>query len=200
MQCVQAATEREVVERLVEADREALRVRTHIVEEILTLKCPRCRKAFVDFEACFALSCSDDRGHGCGSFFCAFRLALCRSEDAHQHVAQCPHNTNEGGDVWGPIGNFEEAQRLRRLRLLRSIWGRWRRSSGIAPCRSAKVSCAWCHLAGYSDSTYSVRVQYVRSQFFRYTPVTPVHSTYCEGGLRLSDVDGAGVGCAGAWG
>ncbi|KAJ1409766.1 hypothetical protein B484DRAFT_403122 [Ochromonadaceae sp. CCMP2298] len=108
----------------VRADREALRVRTHIIEEIMTLKCPSCRKAFIDFEACFALSCTDDHGNGCGSFICGFCLTLCRySEDAHQHVAQCPFNINEGRDVWGPIENFEEAQRLRRLRLLREYLG-----------------------------------------------------------------------------
>mmetsp|Transcript_34573 Transcript_34573/g.76257 ORF Transcript_34573/g.76257 Transcript_34573/m.76257 type:complete len:681 (-) Transcript_34573:287-2329(-) len=133
-QYVQAAAEREVVERLAaerlrlaampEAEREALRVRTHIVDEILTLKCPRCGKAFVDFEACFALSCEDFAGHGCGSEFCGFCLTLCgNSADAHQHVAQCPFNINEGRDVFGPIENFEEAQRLRRLRLLREYLG-----------------------------------------------------------------------------
>mmetsp|Transcript_14099 Transcript_14099/g.30921 ORF Transcript_14099/g.30921 Transcript_14099/m.30921 type:complete len:246 (+) Transcript_14099:1543-2280(+) len=116
--------ERQRLAAMPPADREALRVRTHIVDEILTLKCPRCGKAFVDFEACFALSCEDFAGHGCGSEFCGFCLTLCgNDEDAHQHVAQCPHNINEGGDVWGPVENFEEAQRLRRLWLLREYLG-----------------------------------------------------------------------------
>jgi len=116
--------ERQRLAAMPPADREALRVRTHIVDEILTLKCPRCGKAFVDFEACFALSCEDFAGHGCGSEFCGFCLTLCgNDEDAHQHVAQCPFNINEGRDVFGPIENFEEAQRLRRLRLLREYLG-----------------------------------------------------------------------------
>jgi len=126
---VQAAAEQAVVERMAaerlrlaalsEADQQALRVRTRIVEEILTLKCPRCAKAFLDFEACSALSCSDQAGHGCGSQFCGFCLALCGiNADAHRHVAQCPQNTNPGRNVFGPLENFEEAQRTRRLRLL----------------------------------------------------------------------------------
>eukprot|EP01047_Picozoa_sp_COSAG01_P082414 COSAG01_NODE_16820_length_1201_cov_1.062613_1_plen_53_part_10 len=39
--------------------------RKHIVEELLTLKCPReaCRQAFIDFTGCFALTCGRC---GCG--------------------------------------------------------------------------------------------------------------------------------------
>jgi hypothetical protein len=69
VQYVQAATERAVEQRnaaerlrlaaLSEADRQALAVRKHITEEILTLKCPSCGKAFLDFDACFALTCID---------------------------------------------------------------------------------------------------------------------------------------------
>ena len=32
-------------------------LRRHIVDKILTLSCPRCGQAFVDFEGCCALSC-----------------------------------------------------------------------------------------------------------------------------------------------
>jgi serine/threonine protein kinase len=44
------------------------RHRLHVCENILTLKCPRpnCRRAFVDFEGCMALSCN------CGCGFCAW--------------------------------------------------------------------------------------------------------------------------------
>jgi len=34
---------------------EVLRARIHIEEEILQMKCPRCRKAFYDFVGCFAI-------------------------------------------------------------------------------------------------------------------------------------------------
>jgi hypothetical protein len=126
-----AVEERYAVERLrlaalSEADRQALLVRTHITEDILTLKCPHahCGKAFLDFDACFALCCRDQAGHGCGSFFCGFCFTLCGSNaDTHQHVAQCAHNTNPGREVFGPVANFEQAQRRRRLRLLREYLG-----------------------------------------------------------------------------
>lgn len=44
------------------------RHRLHVCENILTLKCPRpsCRRAFLDFEGCMALSCN------CGCGFCAW--------------------------------------------------------------------------------------------------------------------------------
>mmetsp|Transcript_35142 Transcript_35142/g.78086 ORF Transcript_35142/g.78086 Transcript_35142/m.78086 type:complete len:770 (+) Transcript_35142:389-2698(+) len=134
VQGVQAATEREVVgrfeadrlrrEALSEADRRAEDVRNHIIEEILTLKCPRCGLAFLDFDACFALSCASDKdpSYGCKSHYCAFCLTLC-GEDAHRHVAQCPHNINPGRDVFGNVENFDKAQRTRRLRLLREYLG-----------------------------------------------------------------------------
>ena len=47
----------------------------HIIENILTLCCPRCKQAFVDFDGCFALSCSR-----CGAGFCAYCLADCGDE------------------------------------------------------------------------------------------------------------------------
>jgi hypothetical protein len=37
----------------------------HIVDDIVTLKCPRCKTAFVDFSGCCSLYC------GCGCSFCA---------------------------------------------------------------------------------------------------------------------------------
>ena len=56
------------------------RPRRYIVEYILTLKCPRCKAAFVDFESCLALKC---RNCPCG--FCACCMTDC-GNDAHTHV------------------------------------------------------------------------------------------------------------------
>lgn len=62
-------------------------IKDHICEKILTLSCPRCHQAFVDFTGCMALSCSRA---GCGCGFCA----LCQQDcggDAHGHVGGgCP--------------------------------------------------------------------------------------------------------------
>ena len=96
-----------------------LRHRMHIVDNILTLKCPRatCKAAFIDFDGCFALTCGR-----CGCGFCAYCLKDC-GEDAHSHVATCRHNT-EGGDVHAPIDAFHRAQKARVTRLVREYVAR----------------------------------------------------------------------------
>jgi len=82
----------------------------HVQERILTLKCPRCEAAFLDFNGCFALTC-----HRCQCGFCAYCLADC-GRDAHQHVQQCPHRLQDG--YGGSFAQFEEAQRRRRQRMV----------------------------------------------------------------------------------
>merc|ERR550514_2071635 len=62
-------------------------IKEHIIERILTLSCPRCAQAFVDFSGCLALTCSRA---GCGCGFCALCQADC-GNDAHGHVGGgCP--------------------------------------------------------------------------------------------------------------
>ena len=50
-------------------------MRCHIVDRILTLQCPRCNAAFLDFNGCFALTC-----HRCRCGFCAYCLADCGND------------------------------------------------------------------------------------------------------------------------
>jgi len=58
--------------------------RLHIVERILTLRCPKCCVAFVDYDACAAVTCV------CGSYFCAKCFKICRnSGHCHEHVKRC---------------------------------------------------------------------------------------------------------------
>jgi tRNA 2-selenouridine synthase SelU len=45
------------------------RYRLAIIEDYLVLRCPRCLKAFVDYDACDALTCGN-----CGCGFCALCL------------------------------------------------------------------------------------------------------------------------------
>ena len=63
-------------------------VKEHIVDNILTMRCPRCKQAFIDYNGCMALTCSRA---GCGCGFCA----LCQEDcggDAHPHIARgCPY-------------------------------------------------------------------------------------------------------------
>ena len=99
-------------------DQRAAQVRTHIIEKILNPSCPRCGQAFIDFEGCFALSCSRVGctlpPHG----FCAYCLHDAQG-DAHAHVANCQYNIAPGRNVFASIQVFHEAQRRRCQRTLR---------------------------------------------------------------------------------
>lgn len=79
--------------------------RQHIAEEILTLKCPRkgCRRAFLDFDGCFALTCPR-----CGCGFCAACIEDC-GDDAHNHCRDVHYG------VFGTLERFNDIQRKRRL-------------------------------------------------------------------------------------
>ena len=81
-------------QRQSEHERKVRLARTHIVECILTLRCPNpngCRQAFVDFSGCFALQCSR-----CKSHFCGWCLAHCgSSREAHVHVRSCDQKLSD---------------------------------------------------------------------------------------------------------
>ena len=85
------------------ASRDALKKK--IVEELLTLKCPKCQQAYADFEGCCALKCCR-----CSCNFCGWCLQDCGA-DAHGHVASCrekpggvdalfPHPQSKFEDHW----------------------------------------------------------------------------------------------------
>jgi hypothetical protein len=82
-----------------ERKRGVLLARKHIEEEIMQLKCPRqsCRRAFFDFEGCFAISCSS-----CTCKFCGWCLQDCGDGDAHPHVRQCA-KVPRGADALFPL-------------------------------------------------------------------------------------------------
>ena len=98
----------------------------HIVERILTLCCPRCAQAFVDFDGCFALNCGR-----CRAAFCAYCLADC-GRDAHAHVGACAEGkdslkasgasnrriSGHPATVYGTKAMFEVAQKRRRCKHL----------------------------------------------------------------------------------
>ena len=70
-------------------------VRQRIVENILTLHCPRadCGQAFVDFEGCMAVQCARA---SCKAHYCAIRGADGESSaGAHAHVMQCKFGIRE---------------------------------------------------------------------------------------------------------
>lgn len=96
--------------KMTEQERKLDEACKHIRENILTLKCPRCGQAFVDFEACFALRCK------CGAAFCGWCLKDC-GNDAHAHVATCTSKLDNDKYFSSPE-KFKEAQNKRRRALI----------------------------------------------------------------------------------
>ena len=83
--------------------------RNHIIENILTLKCPRCRQAILDFEGCFVITCT------CNCRFCGWCLAECGEDSfaAHDHVRACPENLR-AGFVDGSVEEFRQHHNRRK--------------------------------------------------------------------------------------
>lgn len=98
-----------------------------IVDEVLTMHCPRCKMAFVDWDGCNALYCTYA---GCGCNFCAFCLKDCgggvvngqkqierRGDDlVHKHVAECKYAKGIGhrndNTVQKEVWNQVRAERI----------------------------------------------------------------------------------------
>ena len=113
---VKLAKELEILGALDAAGRAVLVARLHIEEELLLLRCPRaaCRRAFLDFDGCFALSCS-----ACPCKFCGWCLKDCGDSDAHAHahVRACPGVPRGMNPLFphpSPLAAFEEVHRTRR--------------------------------------------------------------------------------------
>jgi len=92
----------------------AQEIRHRVVEDILTMKCPVCRQAFIDFDGCFALQCSR-----CGCGFCAWCGRYCAT-DAHAHVVNCPAS-GSNGNLFGTKKQYDNAMRHRRIGRLRTF-------------------------------------------------------------------------------
>jgi len=93
-------------------ERTAHLVRMEIIDEIISLRCPRCKAVFTDFSGCFALTCFRTE---CKAGFCAWCLKDCGA-DAHAHVPNC--RENQTGGVFGTKEAFEEHHRRHRERLV----------------------------------------------------------------------------------
>jgi len=107
------ASELDRMAMLQQEQRAVLEARLHIEEQILTCKCPRCGQAFVDFDGCFALTCSR-----CTCGFCAWCGADSGGRDAHAHVRQCAERPRGADLYFGSPAQFQEAQTRRKRRLL----------------------------------------------------------------------------------
>ena len=83
-------------------------VRLKIVDDILTLRCPRCKQAFLYFEGCFAISYS-----ACPYRFCGWCLQDCGG-DAHPQVLVCPQREPGASSYFGTSAQFKAAYNQRR--------------------------------------------------------------------------------------
>lgn len=99
----------------------------HVQEEVCTIKCPHCKRAFQDFSDCFAVCCDaqDENGRrvGCGRYFCAWCMeGQPSNRAAHDHILDgCPHqipqerkNPLYDGFLFGHEDDFALANQLRR--------------------------------------------------------------------------------------
>lgn len=88
--------------------------RLEIIDNILTLKCPRCKLAFLDYSGCSAVVCA-----GCACGFCSYCLEDC-GKDAHEHFYKtgksiCP---KEGGPIFVDALVWNGYQKARKERML----------------------------------------------------------------------------------
>ena len=104
-------------QRMGEEERKINDARKTITEDILTLKCPSCKAAFVDFTGCFALSCES-----CPCRFCAGCLAPAKDGDGHRHVSECGVCRKAGvRGYFGTFEQFEQIHKTRRCKLLKEF-------------------------------------------------------------------------------
>ena len=93
-------------------ERRAEILRLEIVDQILTLRCPNCRTAFIDFDGCFDLTCN-----GCTHHFCAWCISHFSPDDVHSHVLHCPKSPALGM-VYGRMEDFTLLHSKRRRQLI----------------------------------------------------------------------------------
>ena len=91
-------------------ERDAELMRLDIVENILTLRCPRCKTAFIDYTGCIALTCGK-----CHAGFCAVCLKDC-GNDAHGHIGTC--SENKSNNIYLRETEFKEIHRKKRETLI----------------------------------------------------------------------------------
>lgn len=82
-----------------------------VEQDILTLKCPHCSRAFVDFDACCSVMCE------CGTFFCGLCFAKFDDTDScHSHVLNCVLNPCNNYfisiDKWNAIQDAEKRKKI----------------------------------------------------------------------------------------
>ena len=138
--------------------------RMHIVESILTLQCPNCTQAFVDFAACCALTCAR-----CNTNFCAFCLKQSSpKKKCHEHVTQCQYNPNpgttlNGKDLFVSFEVWSETARLRQRRMLQEYLVQLDATMVPTIIAALKVDLRHLGLEEACFTTKALHTQYERS-------------------------------------
>jgi len=105
--------------RTMDEHERAVRTTSSEIAAELTMRCPRCGAAFVDFHGCCALSCSS-----CPAHFCAWCLAPAADSPAnHRHVASCRAKP-DGADAYYPGAHWQPFLNERRRRVVRDALAR----------------------------------------------------------------------------
>lgn len=151
------------------ADRVVLRdPYQHIVDDVLTLKCPRCDQAFVDFDACLVLLCSR-----CSHVFCGLCMCELDARTSHEHVRTCPSRPPQMNDNyhmrledWQQVMDDRKCDRISDVidvargmnamyawlltwRVLRVFPAYARRAAPFVRCAHVAAACASSLLATY---------------------------------------------------
>lgn len=111
-------------------------VRQHaaVLNELLNLRCPRCKTVFLDFEGCFALTCGT-----CNAHFCAWCFHV-SDGDVHPHVKACPRSRSPGS-YYSTLASFNavhvERRQMEATAYLNSIQNAEVRAKVIAFCKKS---------------------------------------------------------------
>ena len=100
-----------------EGERQALAARLHI-EEMMILRCPKCRGAFESFLGCVCVTCAYP---GCHATFCALCGEAADPAAAHSHVLTCRLNPNPNSP-FVPEAQWVQLMESQRRERLQAYW------------------------------------------------------------------------------
>ena len=169
-------------------------VRRHknkIAEELLTLHCPECGMAFIDFTNCFALWCGL-----CDCAFCAYCQKSCRRErnDAHNHVERCDFNIAPGKSIFASRKVFEHSQNLRRVRAVAEYLDALPNDGGGTPEAVEDISTVEASRVTASDEEANVTLEKRRQQPMRALVADAIQKDLADLGIAIAvDADSGEV-------
>ena len=115
------ATELAKLNELTPEERLVEDAKVHVIDQLLTDKCPNCKTAFVDFEACMVLQCRNCPHYFCACCLCDFGTGQAGPASGwsvgHRHLPHCKDNTTGSIFARPPEKYFE----IRHARCKRNV-------------------------------------------------------------------------------